>query len=79
VEGIRAIDGLRLEELEGQTLDLLPDREVFSKLFSINNVVTPQINVTNQLAISNALFDSEAVAGNAADSANKFTYHYQPR
>ncbi len=67
MEEIRNFDGLALEELEAQTLDLLPDRE---EMLNIN--VAPQTNVSNQAAVAVALFDSKSVAANYANNVNNF-------
>ena len=69
VEEIRNFDGLALEELEAQTLDLLPDREEMN-LFSFNKL-NKQANLAFQSANANAYGDySTAVAANGANQGN---------
>jgi hypothetical protein len=74
VEKIRSFDELALEELEAQTLDLLPDREEmvfpasYNNLYSLNKV--DQTNFADQKAFANANFGGLAVAANGAQQAN---------
>jgi hypothetical protein len=69
VEEIRNFDGLALEELEAQTLDLLPDREEMN-FFSFNKV-NKQANLALQSANANAWGDgSTAIAANGAIQGN---------
>jgi hypothetical protein len=67
VEKNRSFEGLALEELEAQTLDLLPDRE---EMLPINVNVVPQTNVTPQTGVAVSLFDSKSIVGNHANSVN---------
>ena len=67
MEKIRNFDGLALEELEAQTLDLLPERE---EMLPINVSVVPQTNVTPQTGVAVSLFDSKSIVGNHANSVN---------
>ena len=67
MEEIRTIDGLALEELEAQRLDLLPDREEMN-LVNVNPVV--QTNVTPQTAVAVSLFGAHSNAANYANAAN---------
>jgi hypothetical protein len=69
VEEIRSFDGLAMEELEAQTLDLLPERE---EMLPINVNVVPQTNVTPQTAVAVSLFDSKSIAANYSNSVNNF-------
>lgn len=75
VEEIRNFDGLALEELEAQTLDLLPDREEMLPINVNVGPVAPQTNVSNQAAVAVALFDSKSVAANYANNVNNFVGH----
>ncbi len=69
MEEIRNFDGLALEELETQTLDLLPDREEM-QFFSFNKV-NRQANLALQSANANAYgYGSTAIAANGADQSN---------
>ena len=68
MEKIRNFEGLALEELEAQTLDLLPDRE--EMVFPVNVNVVPQTNVTPQTGVAVSLFDSKSIVGNHANSVN---------
>lgn len=75
MEKIRSFDGLVLEELEAQTLDLLPDREEMtfvppnvSNVFSGNRV--SQLNAAKQEAWANANFGGTAIAANGAQQLN---------
>ena len=67
MEKIRNFEGLALEELEAQTLDLLPERE---EMLPINVSVVPQTNVTPQTGVAVSLFDSKSIVGNHANSVN---------
>jgi len=67
VEEIRSFEGLALEELDAQTLDLLPERE---EMLPINVNVVPQTNVTPQTGVAVSLFDSKSIVGNHANSVN---------
>jgi hypothetical protein len=71
VEGIRKIEGLALEELEAQTLDLLPDREEMSLVAypNVNKVLT-QYNQALQVAASNTNDHSFSQTGNVAKQGN---------
>ena len=77
MEKIRSFEGLALEELEAQTLDLLPDREEmmylpkyhkFDNNLSFNKV--DQTNIAKQDAWAHADKGSLAVAANGAQQAN---------
>jgi hypothetical protein len=69
VEEIRNFDGLALEELEAQTLDLLPDREEMN-FFSFNKL-NSQLNLAHQSANANAYgHGSTAIAANGAYQSN---------
>ena len=79
MEEIRSFEGLALEELEAQTLDLLPDREEMMYLpkykpsditnnLSFNKL--DQTNVAKQDAWAHAEKGSLAVAANGAQQAN---------
>jgi hypothetical protein len=75
VEEIRSFDGLVLEELEAQTLDLLPDREEMTfvppnvaNVFSGNRV--SQLNAAKQDAWANASHGGTAIAANGAQQLN---------
>jgi hypothetical protein len=74
VEKIRSFDGLVLEELEAQTLDLLPDREEMTFLPSYNNWYSfnkvDQTNYADQKAWANADKGGLAVAANGAQQLN---------
>ena len=73
MEEIRTIDGLALEELEAQRLDLLPDREEMN-FFSYNHgSFNKQVNLAWQSANANANNYSVAVAANGADQSNNIT------
>jgi hypothetical protein len=65
VEKIRTIDELSLEELEAQSLDLLPEREEMT--FNFN---TLQVNLAQQLANAQADHGSIAAAANSASQNN---------
>jgi hypothetical protein len=71
VEKIHMSNGLALEELEAQRLDLLPDREEFFLPSSINNSFgggnqsQHASNWLNQNANANAVGGSNATAFNA--------------
>jgi len=67
VEENRSFEGLALEELDAQTLDLLPERE---EMLPINVNVVPQTNVTPQTGVAVSLFDSKSIVGNHANSVN---------
>lgn len=67
MEEIRSFEGLALEELDAQTLDLLPERE---EMLPINVNVVPQTNVTPQTGVAVSLFDSKSIVGNHANSVN---------
>ena len=72
MEGIRKIEGLALEELEAQTLDLLPDREEMSVPalpFSVNKQLA-QYNQAYQVASSNTSGHSLSWTGNIAFQNN---------
>jgi hypothetical protein len=63
------VSGLAMEELDAQTLDLLPDREEFFLAPSINNVFGGNqsqyaSNYLNQDADADAKFGSNATAFN---------------
>ena len=75
MEEIRSFDGLVLEELEAQTLDLLPDREEMTfvppnvtNVFSGNRV--SQLNAAKQSAWADASFGGTAIAANGVQQAN---------
>ena len=75
MEEIRSFEGLALEELEAQTLDLLPDREEMTYLPpNVTNVLSgnrvSQLNVAKQDAWAHADKGSIAVAANGAQQAN---------
>jgi hypothetical protein len=71
VEEIRKIEGLALEELEAQTLDLLPDREEMNvpALPSVTKYME-QYNQALQVAASNTNDHSFSWTGNSADQKN---------
>jgi hypothetical protein len=58
-------EGLSLQELESQSLDLLPEREEMTFNFS-----TVQVNVAQQLANAHADYGSIAAAANSASQSN---------
>ncbi len=75
MEKNRSFEGLALEELEAQTLDLLPDREEMTYLPSnVTNVLSgnkvSQLNVAKQDAWAHADKHSIAVAANGAEQIN---------
>ena len=76
MEDIRKIDGLTLGELEGQTLDLLPDREEMKFVYNPVNVgsfdkqLIRQSNRLDQDATAVALFGSDATALNVGLQSN---------
>jgi hypothetical protein len=70
MENNAMVSGLAMEELDAQTLDLLPDREEFFLAPSLNNVFGGNqsqyaSNYLNQDADANANFGSNATAFNA--------------
>jgi len=72
VESTRKIEGLAPEELEAQTLDLLPDREEMSMpAYPVNvNKILTQYNQGLQIASSNTSDHSLSWTGNSADQNN---------
>ena len=72
MEGIHKIEGLALEELEAQTLDLLPDREEMNvPAYPVNvNKILTQYNQSLQVAASNTNDHSFSWTGNSADQKN---------
>jgi hypothetical protein len=71
VERIRKIEGLALEELEAQTLDLLPDREEMSvPAYPSVTKYMEQYNQAFQLASSNTSDHSLSWTGNIAFQNN---------
>ena len=74
MEEIRTIDGLALEELETQRLDLLPDREEMLVWNSPYGKDSKQLNLAYQNANANAngAF-STAIAANGATQSNSST------
>ena len=76
MEEIRSFEGLALEELEAQTLDLLPDREEmvflpsYNKLNNLSFNKVDQTNIAKQDAWAHADKGSIAVAANGAQQAN---------
>ena len=70
MEEVRMIDGLALEELEAQTLDLLPDREEMTFL-DVSPVT--QVNVSPQAAIAVGVLGSKAEAANFSLNVNELS------
>jgi hypothetical protein len=77
VEKIHRTDGLALEELEAQTLDLLPDREElmypgydYGKKHAKHAEKILQVNYLEQWADADADKYSVAIAANAAEQSN---------
>jgi hypothetical protein len=76
VEKNRSFEGLALEELEAQTLDLLPDREEmmyvpsYNKLNNLSFNKVDQTNIAKQDAWAHADKHSIAVAANGAEQIN---------
>ena len=72
MESTHKIEGLAPEELEAQTLDLLPDREEMELAgypVNVNKILT-QYNQGLQIASSNTSDHSLSWTGNSADQKN---------
>ena len=71
MESTHKIEGLAPEELEAQTLDLLPDREEMT-LLPVPSITKymEQYNQAFQIAQSNTSGHSLSFTGNVADQSN---------
>jgi hypothetical protein len=60
------VSGLAMEELDAQTLDLLPDREEMNlvNVPAVNVNPAVNLNLANQTGVAVALFGSKSTAAN---------------